>query len=67
MALRTVILLLCLAFVPVSAWAEGQRWVAFGDSLTASQNWPWTELLERATGHRVINSGVNRSTTRAAL
>jgi lysophospholipase L1-like esterase len=64
--LRAVIFLLCL-LLPVSALAEGQRWVAFGDSLTASQNWPWTELLERATGNTVINSGLNRSTTRASL
>ena len=59
-------LVLCL-WLPTLALAEGQRWVAFGDSLTASQNWPWTELLEKATGNTVINSGLNRSTTRASL
>jgi len=66
MRLRTVVFLLCLA-LPVSALAEGQRWVAFGYSLTASQHWPWTQLLAEATGNTVINSGMNRSTTRASL
>lgn len=42
-------------------------WVAFGDSLTASQKWPWTEILARETGNRVINSGHNRQTTTDAL
>ncbi len=71
---RRVVRLLCccllLALLPPMArpaTARSETWVAFGDSLTASQNWPWTELIERATGHTVINSGINYNNTDQAL
>jgi lysophospholipase L1-like esterase len=61
-----------LAAVPApSARAEGagrpEVWVAFGDSLTASPPWPWSDILARETGNRVINAGRDGATIRGAV
>jgi len=69
-ALRLAALLLAALpwlTTPCVAGQTGELWVAFGDSLTASQKWPWTEILAQETGNTVINSGHNRTTTRNAL
>jgi lysophospholipase L1-like esterase len=62
-----LLLALTLAASPARAGDDPEVWVAFGDSLTASQKWPWTSILERETGIRIINSGRNRGTTTQAL
>jgi lysophospholipase L1-like esterase len=64
LALAGLLLVLCGAPVPARA---APVWVAFGDSLTQSMPFPWTELLERATGHPVINAGIAGNTTADAL
>jgi len=61
--------ILALFLLPLSAAAE--TWVAFGDSITrrvafGGPEGAWPDRVARATGHRVINSGVDGDTTLGA-